>query len=313
MTFFSTASTSGHVGDAVEHYNIALSMEKRAVSPVLVANALTDSLNKIQTEWRVLHNQRRGERKNFRKMVEDHLQDCAREAFLKSQAVQHLIDLEPPIEDQDKLIEFGWRPGQKKSEAMIEAATVHHQRVKEANTAFFHRPSQGAEILLLSEFANLLYTIRSNISHGEKRARAMRSDQRDITVSQAAIPVYKLLAQSLLGVTDTALVVYGTLAPGGCNEDILASKHGTWSTCQIEGTIDLNSFGLPAFDFDPDGDRNDVCFFESDELPDCWEKLDRFEGSDYVRGLTTVFNPDGTLRVAQVYLGADGLSEGGGW
>ena len=90
-------------------------------------------------------------------------------------------------------------------------------------------------------------------------------------------------------ITDTSerLAVYGTLAPGRPNEQVLADVRGEWSKGWVEGDFVDHSWGAsesyPAMRPREGGSRIDVDLFESAELPRLREQLDDFEGDGYER------------------------------
>ena len=106
---------------------------------------------------------------------------------------------------------------------------------------------------------------------------------------------------------DHRLACYGTLVPGRANHHQLAGLTGTWRPGQVRGTLLATGWGAargyPALFPDPAGDRVAVQLFESPDLPAHWDRLDDFEGSDYVRVPVEVETADG-LVTAWLYAGA---------
>lgn len=98
---------------------------------------------------------------------------------------------------------------------------------------------------------------------------------------------------------NTRLAVYGTLAPGGPNEHVLADIPGTWTPGVVRGTRFGSGWGAalgyPGIVLDDGGDV--ACqLFESDELPQHWAELDEFEGPGYLRLPVAVRTADGERR-----------------
>ncbi|MEM8878008.1 MAG: gamma-glutamylcyclotransferase family protein [Pseudomonadota bacterium] len=91
---------------------------------------------------------------------------------------------------------------------------------------------------------------------------------------------------------ETRLATYGTLAPGRINHDQLADLNGTWVQATVRGNlIDAGwgaAHGCPGLVLDPAGQTIEVHVFESHDLPDFWEHMDRFEGPGYRRVTVTV-------------------------
>ncbi len=78
------------------------------------------------------------------------------------------------------------------------------------------------------------------------------------------------------------LIVYGSLAPGGPNNFMLARLEGTWQKCAIRGCMGRFR-GFKVFKFDPDGDEHQAWLFSSPALPRKFPDLDDFEGDEYHR------------------------------
>ncbi len=100
------------------------------------------------------------------------------------------------------------------------------------------------------------------------------------------------------------LAVYGSLAPGARNHDQLEGLPGTWVPGHVNGSVIQidwgESAGYPGLILDPDGPRVAVLVFQSPELCEHWERLDAFEGSQYVRVVVDVATEPGVV-AAWVY------------
>lgn len=95
------------------------------------------------------------------------------------------------------------------------------------------------------------------------------------------------LLEFLGGSVEERLVVYGSLAPGGANNFILARLGGSWHRCTIRGRMRIYK-GFKAFTYDPAGDTHQAWLFTSPALPEKFPDLDDFEGEDYRRILIPV-------------------------
>ena len=88
------------------------------------------------------------------------------------------------------------------------------------------------------------------------------------------------------------LFVYGTLAPGEKNHNLLADLNGNWERATIKGHFHETGWGytegFPGLVLDPEGETVSGFLFTSNELSTCWERLDEFEGEEYCRVLTAV-------------------------
>jgi gamma-glutamylcyclotransferase (GGCT)/AIG2-like uncharacterized protein YtfP len=102
------------------------------------------------------------------------------------------------------------------------------------------------------------------------------------------------------------LVVYGTLAPGRVNHNVVVHIVGTWrDDVYVEGQF-VNSgwaveFGYPMIYWKPGGTHVASYLLTSEVLPAYWRALDRFEGSEYCRILIPVFDQHGFVTVGNVY------------
>ncbi len=101
------------------------------------------------------------------------------------------------------------------------------------------------------------------------------------------------------------LATYGTLAPGRANHHQLAGLAGSWTTGHVTGRLVEAgwgaSFGFPGLEVCNEGQRIEVALFESDMLPDHWERLDVFEGPGYRRAEVQVETSSGTVP-ASIYV-----------
>lgn len=104
----------------------------------------------------------------------------------------------------------------------------------------------------------------------------------------------------------TRLAVYGSLAPGKSNHGIIEDIAGTWTPGFVRGDLLGQGWGthvgFPGMIWDPKSiNRISVQVFTSEDLPAHWERLDSFEGEDYLRILVPVEGlADGPI-VANIY------------
>jgi gamma-glutamylcyclotransferase (GGCT)/AIG2-like uncharacterized protein YtfP len=98
---------------------------------------------------------------------------------------------------------------------------------------------------------------------------------------------------------ETRLVAYGTLRPGRPNHGQLSDLPGRWLTGRLRGTLVEAGWGAtlgyPALMLDGDGPVLDVAVFESQALPQHWDRLDAFEGPGYRRVTVDVATAEGAL------------------
>lgn len=100
------------------------------------------------------------------------------------------------------------------------------------------------------------------------------------------------------------LAVYGSLAPGQPNHQILEELKGEWEPGKVRGELHSHGWGMtmgfPAFRWIAEGETIDIWLLTSPELPEQWEILDRFEGPSYQRSIVPV-ETDAGFTVANIY------------
>lgn len=101
------------------------------------------------------------------------------------------------------------------------------------------------------------------------------------------------------------LAVYGSLAPGRAHHDVVADLRGRWSDGVVRGVLYdrgwASGSGYPGLVWNPAGPAVAVKLFDSPDLARSWDRLDAFEGPDYLRILATVHLPGGGITVANLY------------
>ncbi len=101
------------------------------------------------------------------------------------------------------------------------------------------------------------------------------------------------------------LFVYGSLQPGGSNEHILADLKGEWKPGFVKGKLLKkgwgSAIGYPGLILDETEDEVSGYVFTSEKLSGKWDFLDKFEGEEYERKVTTVYLNDGEQVKAYVY------------
>ncbi|EDV0840352.1 MULTISPECIES: gamma-glutamylcyclotransferase family protein [Enterobacteriaceae] len=84
-----------------------------------------------------------------------------------------------------------------------------------------------------------------------------------------------------------SLFVYGTLGPGRPNAHILENIGGIWQEGHVGGSLLEKGWGAemgyPGIVLDDSGNRVQGFLFTSESLPNHWDILDDFEGSEYER------------------------------
>ena len=105
---------------------------------------------------------------------------------------------------------------------------------------------------------------------------------------------------------DRHLAVYGSLAPGRENHEQLRELCGDWAPgFYVHGDLVREGWGdelgYPALRWSMSGARVPVELFTSDDLPAHWERLDAFEGPDYLRIVVPVHASEGIVALANLY------------
>jgi gamma-glutamylcyclotransferase (GGCT)/AIG2-like uncharacterized protein YtfP len=114
------------------------------------------------------------------------------------------------------------------------------------------------------------------------------------------VPVQSLLVNLLLDRPDERLVIYGTLAPGQPNHNVIEDLRGVYRDCSVHGRISEVD-ELPYFTWAPSAAGLRAVLFSSRQLPDKWVDLDLFEGDGYKRRLIPATVGD-QVTVASIYL-----------
>lgn len=102
------------------------------------------------------------------------------------------------------------------------------------------------------------------------------------------------------------LFIYGSLQPGGPNEHVLAAIGGEWKRAVIKGNLVERgwgaSMGYPGLVFDEGGVDVHGHVFCSSNLNSKWAYLDKFEGEEYERIVTSATLLSGEQVRAHVYV-----------
>ena len=102
------------------------------------------------------------------------------------------------------------------------------------------------------------------------------------------------------------LFIYGSLQPGGPNEQVLTTIGGDWEAAVIRGRLIERgwgaSIGYPGLAVDDAGAEIQGYVFSSHNLRDHWGYLDSFEGGEYERIVASVTLRSGSRVEAHVYV-----------
>lgn len=123
-----------------------------------------------------------------------------------------------------------------------------------------------------------------------------------------AIGAWESSAERLLHAHHQAnhrLAVYGSLAPGRRNHELIKPLGGKWRRGKIRGRYYSSGWGAgraySGVYLHAAGDEVEVHLLSSASLASQWGRLDAFEGDEYVRLLARVSWESGGYTVANVY------------
>ena len=286
MNLLANKLMSGHVAEAINHFNHALALKDQHSSSVDVAQAMFNALNKLQTEWLINQSEQIGEVKAFQTMILSGLPLQSRGTFLQNTHTQSLVTLEPKILNHHTLRHGGYKPDVPVTPRLARDASEAHRKLE---TAYHDLEQEGSDEVskrVIERLAELLYVVRSNIAHGEKTPYGpdLNKRERDKQVCACIVPLQELLLDMLLGQPSKKLVSYGTLSPGQPNHSLISDLRGEWKECVIRGVMNQKD-GLSRFSCNPAGSEQTESLFTSDDLPNNWNRIDRFEGKEYRRQL----------------------------
>ena len=105
---------------------------------------------------------------------------------------------------------------------------------------------------------------------------------------------------------DTRLAVYGSLAPGEVNHQVITDIPGAWREGVVRGSIRQEGWGalvgFPGMTWRPHSEEQiTVKLFVSSALEAHWPRIDEFEGSDYLRILVPVEGVAAAPVIANIY------------
>ena len=296
-------TATGHITEAVSHFNYALDLKDRGSSKVDVARTMFDGLNKLQTEWLMNQpEQEIGEVKAFQTMILSGLHSEAKGDFLRSSQIQNLVSLDPKIMNHDILRRGNYRPDVPIEPHLAKDAAEVHRKLETAYRDFVQGGVDEVQERVIKRVAELLYVVRSNIAHGEKTPYGpdLAKRERDEQVCISVVPLQELLFDALLDRPSERLISYGTLAPGQSNHQLLADLLGHWEECVIRGSVHLVQ-GLSTFSWNPTGSEQKASLFTSEDLPMSWQRIDKFEGTRYRRRLVPTKTQAG-IAIAYAYI-----------
>jgi gamma-glutamylcyclotransferase (GGCT)/AIG2-like uncharacterized protein YtfP len=182
-------------------------------------------------------------------------------------------------------------------------ASAEHRQLANALQRWRDERKEEARLQTLKKLGTLLYSVRSNIAHGEKTMRGpdLAKAERDRQVCEITLPMIRTVADVLLDHPTQKLIAYGTLKPSEPNHRVLEPlTDQEWLDIEVEGTMIDHEGGLKGFRWCDSRTRHKAMLLKSSQLPSFWGRLDSFEGSAYRRTLATALVGELTV-VAMIY------------
>ncbi len=250
-------------------------------------------------------NKGRSDAQEFRELLISGMSPNQQVEWIQCESFRHLSHFEPPVMNHDTLRKENYDPSAIPVKLRGRASEEHRQLLNAYKRVAADPHDEGLRIRLLKKAAQLLYVVRSNIAHSEKTPKGpdLEKAKRDRSVGRVTAAAIRDLFEILFQHPNHRLAVYGTLAPGKPNSNMLDGINGSWSKGQVQGELWGRDDGVPLYRWQVPGSPVPVDIFESQELGDHFERLDRFEGRDYRRTLIPV-DTEGRQVICSVYQAA---------
>ena len=231
------------------------------------------------------------------------LDDALAEMLCRSESVANLAQFTPPVMNHDKLKKRDYDPSDISDQLRKKVSEEHRQLLNALQDYQKGSMVREARERLLKKLRQLIYIVRSNIAHSEKTPRGpdLEKSERDRGVSEIVSAVIIDFFELLLEHPSRRLAAYGTLRPGEPNHQIVADLSGDWTIGSVRGEI-WTKAGFPVFRWTTSGSEVEVRVLTSDDLPDQFPRIDRFEGSGYERVWVPVVSGTSMI-VASIYQG----------
>jgi gamma-glutamylcyclotransferase (GGCT)/AIG2-like uncharacterized protein YtfP len=246
----------------------------------------------------------RSDAQAFSELLLTGLERSLGEQLCGSNNVVALAEFSPQIMNHETLLKRDYDPRNVSEDLAKEARDEHRQLLNALKRYSCGQRGEEAQKALLKKLKQLLYVIRCNIAHSEKTPRGpdIAKIERDRAVSDLASAVIEDIFDLLLEHPSHRLAVYGTLAPGEPNQAILANINGQWTQGTVRGTITEN-MGLSGFTWRESANGITIKLLTSADLPNHLARIDKFEGSKYIRILVPIACGS-ELIVANIYAGS---------
>lgn len=231
----------------------------------------------------------RSDNQSFQALMLHGLSDQQSSEFCGQDSVRCFAEFTPQIMNHDTLLNERYDPFNI-TEGVRKKASDEHRQLANAFTRFSNAPGDlSLKEALLKKTAQLIYVVRSNIAHSEKTPQGpdLEKSERDRVVSEATAMVIEGIFEILFDRPSHRLAVYGSLAPGGTNQDQLARLDGRWYDGAVKGIVEERD-GFLEFHWRLKAKNVPVKVLSTSQLDAQFVRLDRFEGPRYHRILVPI-------------------------
>jgi hypothetical protein len=245
----------------------------------------------------------RSDNQSFQALMLHGLSDQQSSEFCGQDSVRCFAEFTPQIMNHDTLLKERYDPFNI-TEVVRKKASDEHRQLANAFTRFLETPGDlSLKEALLKKVAQLVYVVRSNIAHSEKTPQGpdLEKSERDRVVSDATAKVIEDVFDILFDRPSHRLAVYGSLAPGGANQDQLAGLDGQWQDGAVKGVVEERD-GFLEFHWRLKAKSVPVKVLSTSKVNAQFVRLDRFEGPRYHRILVPIVVDEKTA-VCNIYEG----------
>lgn len=296
------AESSGYLTQALSQINGARRQLKDSDWVLDAVRILADALNSVQNEWSLSasgNTEEMGEVKKFKEMILSAVDEESTMRLIRDTSVSLLINSEPLVLNHSVLLKEQYRPGQKISDKLRKKAGEKHKKCRNKYEKITDNQFEGDKDGLIRDLAELLYIVRSNISHGHKTAFGPDEEQmdRDKAVCGLVAPVQLLIFDILLNRPSSRLATVESSSGLEKVENKFLDISADRRKCKIRGRIE--SFGEgDEFFWDPKGSYFDALYCQQVDIE--WNTIDDQMGRVYERLLVPATTSAG-LQIVNVY------------
>ena len=142
---------------------------------------------------------------------------------------------------------------------------------------------------------------RQQLRAGHEESRIEHVSYLDVFETEIASTDPEMFFDTVFDKPSRRLAVYGSLKPGGSNAAQLSGIEGHWLKGTVHGIVEQPGEYLE-FTWDASAPQVSLMVFSAPRLSEYFDRLDDFEGSDYLRTLVPV-EIDGMIDVCNIYEG----------